>query len=140
MQKERNTDQHSLARIYVRSYFSWFNFDYNNPGNNRAKMLEWFEKVDALAKEKKIEDVQIVPSCDRDSDNDDILQLGAVGHRLETDEEYERRINWMLESRKNAYKAWEEKKAYYTSEAYRHQMKTLEALLGLMKNAEPSCH
>ena len=115
-EKEHNTDDLSPERIWLRKEVALFWFDSNNSKktNTIEETIAFLHEAAAKAKEEGFVDVVVTPSYE-DGGEDTLgnSYIYVEGLRLETNDEYKRRLEWNLSRIKVARDSWEQRKTYY---------------------------
>ena len=129
-----NTNITSLERIYTFDIFERYYFNQDHPERNTLEIPGFISNAAITAQDKKYVNWKIEPAYDEgDYDNCSSMGLVAEGYRLETDEEYSRRISSNLTRKKIAYDNWKRMKEFYESGAYAQEIAEMEAVINLLK-------
>jgi hypothetical protein len=116
--KERNTSEMSLERIWVTKDVDtlWFNHNNQHEDNSIEATIAFLKKTLDKAKEEGYEDMTVYPDY-TESDGETLAEqhIRVVGERLETDEEYKRRLKNILWMSKRDKDIFELRKQYYAT-------------------------
>lgn len=125
MKTNRNTFSMGTERIWVlREIDSWT----NETSSKVEDVITFLQNTLALAKEAGYEDAHVMPEyVEQDPEENHGYGLIVVrGWRLETDEEYRRRLDNILWYVKRGKEMWKNKQAYYTDGHYDTRVSSLE--------------
>lgn len=133
---ERNTDGLSLERIWTSKEVDtlWFNSNDQDTYNSIDKTIEFLKRAKAKAVKGGFTEIVVEPTFNENEYGS--LQSGFIkvrGYREETDDEYRKRLNWMLTRKKNDMNSFNMSKNYFEkrehgsrNSAYENCVKDLE--------------
>lgn len=102
--------------------------------NTIQKTIDFLKKAERLAKEGGFEDVVVTPSyTEQTADNLEQHYIQVIGWRLETDEEYLRRLNHHLAQRHTDKAIFVLKQKYYETPNHQIMIDKLNAAITAIK-------
>lgn len=133
---ERNTNTMSAERIWIRKTIDhiWFNnndqYTYNSPERTLKVLSEIVEK----GRKEGYTDMVVMPTYS-ESTSDDLEEyyIEVIGWRLETDEEYRRRLDNILAAVKRERNNFELRKQYYEKDCHLKRTTELENAIDTLR-------